>query len=150
MGGLCPQADGCVDSKLTVWGPRDKAREATTAVLIEASWPSFRIYFLHNVLAQVPKGNADMVAAADGHWFSQAPFAPLTPTWMRLGSTCLDVLELATREPTIKGVPTEVLRACSLCPLGGNAFRPPPSRGAILSAAVAKSLIVPRHAQNRR
>jgi putative transposase len=37
---------------------------SVSSVLIGASWQRCRVHFLHNVLAQVPKGSAEMVAAA--------------------------------------------------------------------------------------
>ena len=39
-------------------------RAAIEAILIGASWQRCRVHFLCNVLAQVPRGLAEMVAAA--------------------------------------------------------------------------------------
>jgi len=44
---------------------------AIAAVLIGASWQRCRVHFLRNVLAQVPKGSAEMVAAAIRTIFAQ-------------------------------------------------------------------------------
>jgi putative transposase len=44
---------------------------AISAVLLGASWQRCRVHFLRNVLAQVPKGNAEMVAAAIRTIFAQ-------------------------------------------------------------------------------
>jgi putative transposase len=44
---------------------------AISAVLIGASWQRCRVHFLRNVLAQVPKGSAEMVAAAIRTIFAQ-------------------------------------------------------------------------------
>jgi transposase-like protein len=44
---------------------------AIAAVLIGASWQRCRVHFLRNVLAQVPKGHAEMVAAAVRTVFAQ-------------------------------------------------------------------------------
>jgi putative transposase len=44
---------------------------AITSVLIGASWQRCRVHFLRNVLAQVPKGSAEMVAAAIRTIFAQ-------------------------------------------------------------------------------
>lgn len=46
-------------------------KAAIAAVLIGASWQRCRVHFLRNVLAQVPKGNAEMVAAAIRTIFAQ-------------------------------------------------------------------------------
>ena len=44
---------------------------AIAAVLLGAAWQRCRVHFLRNVLAQVPKGNAEMVAAAVRTVFAQ-------------------------------------------------------------------------------
>ncbi len=44
---------------------------AIAAVLLGASWQRCRVHFLRNVLAQVPKGSAEMVAAAIRTIFAQ-------------------------------------------------------------------------------
>lgn len=46
-------------------------RHAIEAILIGASWQRCRVHFLRNVLAQVPKGSAEMVAAAIRTIFAQ-------------------------------------------------------------------------------
>ena len=46
-------------------------RAAIDAVLIGSSWQRCRVHFLRNVLAQVPKGSAEMVAAAIRTVFAQ-------------------------------------------------------------------------------
>jgi putative transposase len=45
--------------------------EAIEAVLLGTSWQRCRVHFLRNVLAQVPKGHAEMVAAAIRTIFAQ-------------------------------------------------------------------------------
>ena len=45
--------------------------QAIEAVLLGTSWQRCRVHFLRNVLAQVPKGNAEMVAAAIRTIFAQ-------------------------------------------------------------------------------
>jgi transposase-like protein len=46
-------------------------KQAIEAVLLGASWQRCRVHFLRNVLAQVPKGHAEMVAAAIRTIFAQ-------------------------------------------------------------------------------
>ena len=46
-------------------------RAAIEAVLLGAAWQRCRVHFLRNVLAQVPKGSAEMVAAAVRTIFAQ-------------------------------------------------------------------------------
>ncbi|MFI0451129.1 IS256 family transposase [Actinomadura sp. 6N118] len=46
-------------------------KAAIEAVLLGASWQRCRVHFLRNVLAQVPKGHAEMVAAAIRTIFAQ-------------------------------------------------------------------------------
>jgi putative transposase len=50
-------------------------KAAIEAVLLGAAWQRCRVHFLRNVLAQVPKGHAEMVAAAIRTVFAQ-PDAP--------------------------------------------------------------------------
>jgi putative transposase len=46
-------------------------KQAIAAVLIGAAWQRCRVHFLRNLLAQVPKGHAEMVAAAIRTIFAQ-------------------------------------------------------------------------------
>ena len=46
-------------------------KAAIAAVLIGAAWQRCRVHFMRNVLAQVPKGNGEMVAAAIRTIFAQ-------------------------------------------------------------------------------
>lgn len=46
-------------------------KQAIASVLIGASWQRCRVHFLRNVLAQVPKGSQEMVAAAIRTIFAQ-------------------------------------------------------------------------------
>ena len=46
-------------------------KQAIAAVFLGASWQRCRVHFMRNVLAVVPKGNADMVAAAIRPIFAQ-------------------------------------------------------------------------------
>jgi putative transposase len=46
-------------------------RSAIEAILIGTAWQRCRVHFLRNVLAQVPKGSAEMVAAAIRTIFAQ-------------------------------------------------------------------------------
>ena len=46
-------------------------KHAIQAVLLGAAWQRCRVHFLRNVLAQVPKGHAEMVAAAIRTIFAQ-------------------------------------------------------------------------------
>ncbi|TDC47735.1 IS256 family transposase, partial [Jiangella ureilytica] len=46
-------------------------KHAIEAVLLGAAWQRCRVHFLRNVLAQVPKGHAEMVAAAIRTVFAQ-------------------------------------------------------------------------------
>jgi putative transposase len=48
-----------------------KLKAAIGAVLLGASWQRCRVHFMRNVLARVPKGNSEMVAAAIRTIFAQ-------------------------------------------------------------------------------
>ena len=57
--------------QLVVSDARSGLRPAIDAVLLGAAWQRCRVHFMRNVLAVVPKGNADMVAAAICTIFAQ-------------------------------------------------------------------------------
>lgn len=58
------EARGLGGVQLVIPDAHEVLKSAIAAVLIWASWQHCRVHFLYNVLAQVLKGNADMVAAA--------------------------------------------------------------------------------------
>jgi transposase-like protein len=51
--------------------PTPGLKAAIEAVLLGASWQRCRVHFMRNVLARVPKGNSEMVAAAIRTVFAQ-------------------------------------------------------------------------------
>jgi hypothetical protein len=53
-------------------------KQAIGAVMAGASWQRCRVHFLRNVLARVPKGSAEMVAAAIRTVFAQPTAAEVT------------------------------------------------------------------------
>ncbi len=53
-------------------------KQAISAVLIGSAWQRCRVHFMRNVLAVVPKGNAEMVAAAIRTVFAQPDAAHVT------------------------------------------------------------------------
>ncbi len=57
--------------QLVISDARSGLKQAIEAVLIGAAWQRCRVHFLRNVLAQVPKGHAEMVAAAIRTIFAQ-------------------------------------------------------------------------------
>ena len=58
------QTRGLAGVHLVISDAHAGLRGAIEAVLIGAAWQRCRVHFLRNVLAQVPKGSAEMVAAA--------------------------------------------------------------------------------------
>ena len=56
-------------------------KQAIATVFIGASWQRCRVHFMRNVLAVVPKGNADMVAAAIRTIFAQPDAKAVHATW---------------------------------------------------------------------
>jgi putative transposase len=69
---LCSlKARGLAGVQLVISDAHTGLKQAITAVLLGAAWQRCRVHFLRNVLAQVPKGNAEMVAAAIRTIFAQ-------------------------------------------------------------------------------
>jgi putative transposase len=65
------KARGLGGVQLVISDAHTGLKAAIAAVLIGAAWQRCRVHFLRNVLAQVPKGNAEMVAAAVRTVFAQ-------------------------------------------------------------------------------
>jgi putative transposase len=65
------KARGLGGVQLVISDAHTGLKTAIAAVLLGASWQRCRVHFLRNVLAQVPKGNAEMVAAAIRTVFAQ-------------------------------------------------------------------------------
>lgn len=62
---------------------------AVDAVMVGASWQRCRVHFMRNVLAKVPKGNTEMVAAAIRTIFAQ-PTGPLVRAQVETVAAMLD------------------------------------------------------------
>jgi putative transposase len=65
------KARGLAGVQLVISDAHTGLKQAISAVLLGAAWQRCRVHFLRNVLAQVPKGNAEMVAAAIRTIFAQ-------------------------------------------------------------------------------
>ena len=65
------KARGLAGVQLVISDAHAGLQAAIDAVLIGAGWQRCRVHFLRNVLAQVPKGSAEMVAAAIRTIFAQ-------------------------------------------------------------------------------
>jgi putative transposase len=65
------KARGLHGTQLVISDAHTGLKAAIASVLLGASWQRCRVHFLRNVLAQVPKGNAEMVAAAIRTIFAQ-------------------------------------------------------------------------------
>jgi transposase-like protein len=65
------KARGLGGVQLVISDAHTGLKQAIAAVLIGAAWQRCRVHFLRNVLATVPKGNAEMVAAAIRTIFAQ-------------------------------------------------------------------------------
>jgi putative transposase len=65
------KARGLTGVQLVISDAHEGLKAAIASVMLGASWQRCRVHFLRNVLAQVPKGNADMVAAAIRTIFAQ-------------------------------------------------------------------------------
>jgi transposase-like protein len=65
------KARGLSGVQLVISDAHEGLKSAIAAVFAGASWQRCRVHFLRNVLAKVPKGNAEMVAAAIRTIFAQ-------------------------------------------------------------------------------
>ena len=65
------KARGLAGTQLVISDAHAGLKAAIGAVLLGAAWQRCRVHFLRNVLAQVPKGHAEMVAAAIRTIFAQ-------------------------------------------------------------------------------
>ncbi|MBC8093567.1 MAG: IS256 family transposase [Pseudonocardia sp.] len=65
------KARGLGGVQLVISDAHTGLKQAISAVLLGSAWQRCRVHFLRNVLAQVPKGSAEMVAAAIRTIFAQ-------------------------------------------------------------------------------
>jgi putative transposase len=65
------KARGLTGTQLVISDAHTGLKAAIAAVFLGASWQRCRVHFMRNVLARVPKGNAEMVAAAIRTVFAQ-------------------------------------------------------------------------------
>jgi putative transposase len=65
------KARGLAGVQLVISDAHTGLTQAISAVMLATSWQRCRVHFLRNLLAQVPKGNAEMVAAAIRTVFAQ-------------------------------------------------------------------------------
>ncbi|GAA5650130.1 IS256 family transposase IS1245 [Geodermatophilus obscurus DSM 43160] len=65
------KARGLGGTQLVISDAHTGLKAAIGAVLLGAAWQRCRVHFMRDVLAGVPKGNAEMVAAAIGTVFAQ-------------------------------------------------------------------------------
>ncbi len=65
------RARGLAGTPLVISDAHAGRRAAIKAVLLGAAWQRCRVHFMRNVLARVPKGNSEMVAAAIRTVFAQ-------------------------------------------------------------------------------
>ena len=65
------KARGLAGVQLVISDAHSGLKQAIAGVLLGAAWQRCRVHFLRNVLAAVPRGNAEMVAAAVRTIFAQ-------------------------------------------------------------------------------
>jgi len=65
------KARGLAGVKLVISDAHEGLKAAISSVLLGTSWQRCKVHFLRNVLAQIPKGNAEMVLAAIRTIFAQ-------------------------------------------------------------------------------
>ncbi len=65
------RARGLAGARLVISDAHEGLRHSIAKVMIGAAWQRCRVHFLRNVLAKIPKGSAEMVAAAIRTIFAQ-------------------------------------------------------------------------------
>src|ERR1700722_1139533 len=78
---------GLAGVRLVISDAHDGLTKAVRRVLQGASWQRCRVHFARNVLAKVPKGSADMVAAALRTVFVHPDPTELSVAWDRVADT---------------------------------------------------------------
>jgi putative transposase len=74
------KARGLTGTQLVISDAHTGLKQAIVAVLLGAAWQRCRVHFMRNVLAPVPKGNAEMVAAAIRTIFAQPDAEHVRPS----------------------------------------------------------------------
>ena len=122
------KARGLSGTQLVISDAHAGLRAAIEAVLLGAAWQRCRVHFMRNVLARVPKGNSEMVAAAIRTVFAQ-------PNAEHVHSQ-LDVIAgmLGRQFPAVETTPATPARTCSPSPAsrsctGRRSGRPTRSSG---------------------
>lgn len=101
------RARGLVGVKLVISDAHQGLKTAIAAVFVGASWQRCRVHFMRNVLARVPKGSAEMVAAAVRTIFAQ-------PDAEAVGHQLVSIADkLARQFPAVAVMLTDA--ACDLC-----------------------------------
>jgi putative transposase len=72
------RARGLFGVKLVISDAHEGLKSAIAGVLLGAAWQRCRVHFMRNVLARVPRGSAEMVAAAVRTIFAQPDAAAVT------------------------------------------------------------------------
>jgi putative transposase len=72
------RARGLAGVRLVISDAHEGLRSSIERVMLGAAWQRCRVHFLRNVLARVPKGSAEMVAAAIRTVFAQPDAAAVT------------------------------------------------------------------------
>jgi putative transposase len=80
------KARGLHGVQLVISDAHEGLKAAIGSVILGASWQRCRVHFLRNVLAQVPKGNAEMVAAAIRTVFAQPDAEHVTEQFEQIAS----------------------------------------------------------------
>jgi putative transposase len=72
------RARGLTEVRLVISDAHEGLRHSIDKVMLGAAWQRCRVHFLRNVLAKVPRGSAEMVAAAVRTIFAQPDAAAVT------------------------------------------------------------------------
>jgi putative transposase len=95
------KARGLTGVQLVVSDAHTGLKAAIGAVMAGASWQRCRVHFLRNVLARVPRGSAEMVAAAIRTIFAQPTAAEVTEQLDKVAAM------LAPKFPAVARMPTD-------------------------------------------
>jgi putative transposase len=130
------KARGLTGTQLVISDAHAGLKAAIEAVLLGAAWQRCRVHFMRNVLARVPKGNSEMVAAAIRTVFAQ-PDAEHVHGQLDVIATML-----GRQFPQVETMLRDARRTCSRSPTspsrtGRRSGRPTRSSGSTRRSSAA-------------
>jgi len=134
------KARGLGGVQLVISDAHTGLKSAIGSVFLGAAWQRCRVHFMRNVLAVVPKGNQEMVAAAIRTIFAQPDTAATSPSSSRSSPRCW--ANNCPRSSRCSATPTTTSSPSPASPsrTGRRSGRPTPSNGSTKKSSAAPTL----------